>query len=157
MDKAWRIYYFEIFYEQYIRLIAEVVELKKKDPKTYKFHKKTKILARIRSVIKNQIAKDPKSKDFHLGAFLPKQYRSFKRAKSGLPNRYRLFFRYKSSEGKIVIIWMNNEFTLRNKGGKKDVYATFYKMLNSKTVPSNWKSLLYKAKIPPELKTKRIP
>jgi len=152
MEKAWKIYYFEIFYEQYVQLIAEVLELKKKDPKSYKLHKKTKLLARIRSVIKNQIAKDPRSSDFHLGSFLPKEYRAFKRAKSGLPNRYRLFFRYRSSEDKIVIIWMNNKFTLRNKDGKKDVYAVFYKMLNSKKVPSNWKSLLHKAKIPPELK-----
>jgi len=30
MRKVWRIYYFEIFYEQYIRLVAEVIELKKK-------------------------------------------------------------------------------------------------------------------------------
>jgi len=124
--------------------------------KTYKTHKKTKLLARIRSVIKDQITKDPMSKDFHLGDFLSSEYRSFKRAKSGLPDRYRLFFRYRSAEGKIVVIWMNDDFTLRNKGGRKDVYVIFLKMLNSETIPSNWKSLLEKAKIPPEIERNRI-
>jgi toxin YhaV len=74
-----------------------------------------------------------------------------------MPDRYRLFFRYQSHDvknsddhsGKVVVIWMNDEFTLRNKGGKNDVYAIFIKMINSKKFPSNWKALLNKTKALP--------
>ena len=142
----WKVYYFEIFYTQYTRLISEVLEIKKQDPQNYKSHRKTKLLARVRSVIRDQISVDPMSRIFNLGSYLPKQYRAYKRAKSGLPNRYRLFFRYKQEDGKIIIIWMNNEDTLRKKGDKNDVYNFFLKMLEAGNVPSQWKTLASQSK-----------
>ena len=146
MHRPWKVYYFEIFYAQYTRLISDVLEIKKKDPQNYKSHKKTKLLARVRSVIRDQISVDPTSRIFNLGSYLPKQYRAYKRAKSGLPNRYRLFFRYKQEDGQIIIIWMNNEDTLRKKGDKNDVYNFFLKMLETGNVPSQWEILVAQSK-----------
>jgi hypothetical protein len=159
MYSTWEISYFEIFYEQYTRLISDVYIIKSKNPENYKNHKKTKLLAKIISVIDNQIQVDPMDKKFHLGSTLPKEYRAYKRAKSGLPSRHRLFFRYKSDEdklkdGEIVIIWMNSELTLRKSGDKNDVYNVFLKMLQSDTIPANWKALIKKSKLPSELKKK---
>jgi toxin YhaV len=152
MSPLWKVYYFEVFYLQYTKLIADVFEQKKKDPEGYKFHEKTKLLARVRSVIRDQISNDPGSSDFHLGSYLPKDYRCYKRAKSGLPDRYRLFFRYRSDDSKIIIIWMNSELTLRKNSDKNDVYNVFLKMLKNKRVPPNWNTLVKKAKLPPDFK-----
>lgn len=138
--------YFTIFHAQYRELVNEVSALRKKNPENYKSHPKTKLLAKIIDVIRNRIAHDPKSKEFHIGDTFPAQYRCYKRAKSGLPNRYRLFFRYKSKDGRIIIIWMNNDKTLRNQSSKSDPYTVFLKMLKNKTILSNWKELISNSK-----------
>ncbi|MCA1794089.1 MAG: type II toxin-antitoxin system YhaV family toxin [Desulfotignum sp.] len=152
MCSQWKVLYFTIFYEQYNELVMEVSALRKKDPDTYKTHPKTKFLAKIRHVIWQRIVLNPKSKEFHLGDTFPEQYRCYKRAKSGLPNRYRLFFRYKSKDGKIVILWMNSDKTLRSQSSKSDPYTVFLKMLKSKKIPPNWKQLVSKST---DIKTKR--
>jgi len=142
MGDSWKLYYFEIFYEQIKKLADDVKKLKEKDPAGYKNHKKTKLLAKVWHVINDQIAQDPQNRIFNLGDMLPKEYRHYKRVKSGLPARYRLFFRFKKEDRKIVIIWMNDEFSLRKHGSKTDVYTIFISMLEQKTIPSDWKSLL---------------
>jgi len=146
MATAWKVYYFEIFYEQIKQLASEVKKIKDRDPVGYKNNKKTKLLAKVWHVIKHQIATNPQDSTFHIGDTLPKKYRSYKRVKAGLPARYRLFFRFKSEEGKIVVIWMNDEFSLRKDGSKTDVYTVFLKMLKKEVVPSNWKTLIDKTK-----------
>ena len=149
MSQSWKIFFFDIFYVQFNQLLSNVEELKAKDPSGYKSHQKTKLFAKVWAVIKTQIAINPKNKIFNLGDFLPKEYRTYKRAKSGLPARYRMFFRYRSDEGKIIIIWMNDEFSLRKGGSKTDVYAVFLRMLQNKTIPPNWQKLLGNSKEKP--------
>jgi toxin YhaV len=145
MNCQWAVFYFVIFYEDYKKLAMDVYKLKQKDPVSYKFHPKTKLLKKIKDVIWKRIATDPKSKEFHLGDTFPKKFRHYKRAKAGMPNRYRLFFRYKSQDGKIIIVWMNSENTLRSSYGKSDPYVVFLKMLENKTIPADWKSLMSKS------------
>ena len=48
----------------------------------------------------------------------------------------------------IIIVWMNDEFSLRKEGSKTDVYTVFLKMLDNNKVPKDWKKLLKKSKIP---------
>lgn len=152
MSGSWKVLYFTIFHEQYTELVKEVFDLRQKDPDNYKTHPKTKLLAKIRDVIRNRISIDPKSKEFHLGDTFPEKYRFYKRAKSGLPDRYRLFFRYKSKDRKIIILWMNSDKTLRKQSSKSDPYVVFLKMLRSEKIPPNWKQLISESK---ELKTRQ--
>ena len=52
------------------------------------------------------------------------------RMKKGMPDRYRLCFRFASSPVKpIVYVWFNDEDTLRKAGAKSDVDAVFRRML----------------------------
>ena len=145
MGKPWNLFYFKPFQVRYKQLALEVLSLSEKDPEKYKTHKKTKLLAQIDSVIKDRILKNPSNKDFHLGDTLPSEYYFYKRAKAGLPARYRLFFRFKSKQKKIIIVWMNDEFSLRKAGSKTDVYAVFTRLLERRAVPNDWDVLLNKS------------
>jgi len=70
--------------------------------------------------------------------------KAFLRVKrQGLPDRYRLFFRFQSAAPRsIIYIWMNSERTQRKAGSKTDVYTVFSKMLNKGDVPVSYKELL---------------
>lgn len=63
--------------------------------------------------------------------------------KQGLPNRYRLFFRFHSiAPRSIIYIWMNSESAQRKQGSKTDVYSVFAKMLNKGDVLISYEELL---------------
>jgi toxin YhaV len=117
-----------------------------KNPTNYKNHPKTKLLAKVTRVIRERILQNPQDPQFNLGNTLDKEYREYKRAKSGLPTRYRLFFRFNSFAHDIVILWMNDQFTLRKAGSKKDVYQTFLRMLRNGKVPQRWSTLVEESK-----------
>lgn len=42
----------------------------------------------------------------------------------------------------IILVWVNDEDTLRTYGSKKDAYQVFLKMLNNGYPPNGWKDLL---------------
>jgi len=67
-------------------------------------------------------------------------YRYWRRAK--FFERYRLFFRYKEADRLIVLVWVNDGSTLRERGARNDVYNVFKKMLGSGTPPSTWSDLV---------------
>lgn len=142
MSLSWSLFYFKVFDEQYDNLINEVKELRSVDPTNYKNHPKTKLLAKVTKVIRERILQNPQDPQFNLGNTLGKEYREYKRAKSGLPTRYRLFFRFNSFAHDVVILWMNDQFTLRKAGSKNDVYQTFLRMLRSGQVPQRWSTLM---------------
>ena len=113
MSTDWEIFYFKIFDEIYRALAKEVILLKEKDPEGYKSHPRTKLLRRVRDKIRNDIANDPTDPAFHLGNTLGKKYRSWKRVKKrGLPNRYRLFFKYNSRNSYFWIYRRFQRYTL---------------------------------------------
>ena len=63
--------------------------------------------------------------------------------KKGMPERYRLFFRFASKPVKLIVyVWFNDEDTLRKAGSKTDVYETFKRMLSRGTVPTDIDALL---------------
>ena len=85
---------------------------------------------------------DPNHADFRLGKTLGDQYTAFRRVKKGMPDRYRLFFRFASETASIIYIWLNNENTLRKEGSKTDVYVVFKKLLERGTVPIDISEML---------------
>jgi len=146
MANSWGLLYFKAFDEQIDELTNEVVHLREIDPYNYKNHPKTKLLAKVVTNIRKRVLVNPLDPQFNLGKTLGKTFTCYKRIKEGLPDRYRVFFRFKSSSKTVVIIWMNNEFSLRKAGSKTDVYNVFLKMLVRGEVPAKWKSLIKDSK-----------
>ncbi|MSP97824.1 MAG: hypothetical protein EXR29_11490 [Betaproteobacteria bacterium] len=67
----------------------------------------------------------------------------WRRAKRGLPERYRPFFRFASKPVRLIVdAWFNHEDTLRKAGCKTHVYETFRRMLERGEVPDSIDHLL---------------
>ncbi|HET7159325.1 MAG TPA: type II toxin-antitoxin system YhaV family toxin, partial [Burkholderiales bacterium] len=70
-------------------------------------------------------------------------YTNWRRVKKGLPERYRLFFRFASRPVKLIVyVWFNDEDTLRKAGSRTDVYEVFKRMLMRGKVPESIPALL---------------
>lgn len=140
--KGWNIYYYKLFFVQLTNLENIVQKLKTENPSTYKSHPKTKLLASVYNSIRERVPSDPTHEQFLLGSTLGGSYRSWRRIKNGLPNRYRLFFKFSTSSQNIVYVWLNDETTLRKAGSKTDVYVVFCKMLKNNEVPDSIDNLI---------------
>ena len=127
-------------------LITRAKWLKRHQPDTYKTHPHFKLLQSVWRVMKESW-QDPGHARYNLGNTLGAENRHWRRCKEGLPPRYRLFFRFSSSERVCVYAWLNDEKTLRKAGSKTDVYATFKHLLNKGLVPQNFAELLIKSKL----------
>lgn len=146
---GWNIFYFRLFAVQLTALTEEVKQLRAKDPEGYKTHPKTKLLASIYKCITEAVPANPDHPDFRLGKTLGDQHTHWRRVKKGMPDRYRLFFRFSSQPVKaIVYVWFNDEDTLRKAGSKTDVYSVFRRMLEQGNVPSDINELLAQANSP---------
>lgn len=142
MPLGWNLRFYKNFSEQLRLLKNDVANIKiKKSQEEFERHPKTKLLICLRRVIFEDIPTDPRDSKFNLGRSLGGKYKHFKRAKNNLPPRYRLFFSYRTSESLYIIIWMNDEFSLREQGGKNDPYHKFFRMLESQQIPNEWKEL----------------
>lgn len=145
----WNLYYFKLFAEILTNLENEVTKLSINQPTSYSHHPKTKLLASVVKSIFERVPANPDDPSFRpghaLGANAP--YTSFRRVKNGLPDRYRLFFRFRTDDRVIVYIWLNDESTLRKEGGKKDVYVVFRKMLSSGNIPCSIEELLNQSRV----------
>jgi len=143
---GWNIFHFRLFAEQLIALTEEVKALRAADPVGYKSHPKTKLLASIFKCINETVPANPDHPDFRLGKTLGEAHTHWRRVKKGMPDRYRLFFRFSSQPIKaIVYVWFNDDDTPRKTGSKTDVYAAFRKMLEQGKVPGNIGELLKQA------------
>ena len=140
---GWQLFYFKPFKLALDELEAEVTRLAKRDPAGYKAHPKTRLLASVYNAITQQVPANPDHPDFRLGKTLGGNYTNWRRVKKGLPDRYRLFFRFTSSPVKLIVyVWFNDEDTLRKAGAKSDVYALFRRMLERGLVPDSIGALL---------------
>ena len=143
LAKDWRLYYFRIFQAALDELEATVTQLAREKPKTYKTHPKTKLLASVYKAITDTVPSNPDAPEFRLGKTLGAQNTHWRRVKKGLPERYRLFFRFASSPTKVIVyVWFNDEDSLRKAGSKTDVYETFQGMLARGVVPGGIGELL---------------
>ena len=90
---GWRLYYHRTFKAALDELEAQVAELAQKDPKGYKTHPKTKLLASVYRAVMQLVPADPDDPAFRLGKTLGPENSNWRRVKKGMPDRYRLFFR----------------------------------------------------------------
>ena len=146
---GWKLYYFRTFAAALGELEAEVTALASDDPSGYKTHPRTRLLASLYKVIAERVPANPDHPEFRLGKTLGREYGNWRRAKKGMPERYRLFFRFASKPVKLVVyVWFNDEDTLRKAGSKTDVYETFRKMLARGEVPDGIDPLLRESRKP---------
>ena len=90
---------------------------------------------------------NPDAPQFRLGKTLGSANTNWRRVKKGMPDRYRLFFRFASSPVKVIVyVWFNDEDTLRKAGSKSDVYESFRRMLARGEVPGDIEDLLREAR-----------
>mgnify|MGYP002630279212 FL=1 len=140
---GWKIYYFRTFAAAFDELEAEVSALAASDPRGYKAHPQTRLLASVYKAITERVPASPDHPEFRLGKTLGEDYGNWRRVKKGLPDRYRLFFRFASKPVKLIVyVWFNDEYTLRKARSKTDVYETFRRMLARGEVPDNIDHLL---------------
>lgn len=151
MATSWNLYYFKLFADILDSLETEVTRLKaEKTLDEFRRHPKTLLLKSVIEQITKEVPSDPTQKKFLLGNTLGKQHTDWRRVKKGLPQRYRLFFKFSSAKKSIIYAWLNDESTYRKEGSKTDVYVAFQKLLTKGTVPSNIDQLIEQA-TPPKL------
>lgn len=139
----WQLFYFKLFKAALDELEQFVSKLALQDPSSYKAHPKTRLLASVYKAITQLVPANPDHPDFRLGKTMGSQYSNWRRVKKGMPERYRLFFRFASSPVKLVVYaWFNDEDTLRKTGSKTDVYEVFRRMLARGDVPTSIGDLL---------------
>lgn len=140
---GWRLYYYRTFKAALDELDAVVTRLALDDPSGYKTHPRTRLLASVYRAITQLVPANPDAPEFRLGKSLGVDNTHWRRVKKGMPDRYRLFFRFASSPLKVIVyVWFNDENTLRKAGSKTDVYETFKRMLAKGVVPVGIDDLL---------------
>lgn len=143
---GWRLYYYRAFKAALDELEAQVTKLAADDPGGYRAHPKTKLLASVYHAITQLVPTNPDAPDFRLGKTLGQDHTHWRRVKKGMPDRYRLFFRFSSAPVKLIVyVWFNDEYMLRKAGSKTDVYTAFKRMLARGVVPSDIAALLTEA------------
>lgn len=139
----WQLFYFKLFKDALDELEQVVTQLARQDPAGYKVHPKTRLLASVYKVITQLVPANPDDSAFRLGKTLGAAYANWRRVKKGMPDHYRLFFRFASSPLRLIVyVWFNDEDTLRKAGSKTDVYEVFRRMLARGEVPSSIVDLL---------------
>lgn len=140
---TWQLFYFRLFKVALDELEQTVAKLARSDPAGYKTHPKTRLLASVYQSITQRVPADPDHPDFRLGRTLGSEYTNWRRVKKGMPDRYRLFFRFASTPISLVVyVWFNDEDSLRKAGAKTDVYEAFKRMLARGEVPASIDALL---------------
>jgi len=140
---GWQLFYFKLFKAALDELEQAVAKLAKQNPTEYKSHPKTRLLASVYKAITQTVPAAPDHSDFRLGKTLGAEHTNWRRVKRGMPDRYRLFFRFASKPVKLIVyVWFNDEDTLRKTGSKTDVYEVFKRMLSRGQVPSRINDLL---------------
>lgn len=141
---GWKLHRARAFRQSVDPLTEDVARLAAADPDGYRAHPRTKLLARIRSLIVEEIPRDPNAPVYALGNTLGPTHRHWRRAK--FLQRFRLFFRFDSASRIIVYAWVNDETTLRKAGARSDPYAVFVRRLDDGDPPDDWDELLTDAR-----------
>jgi len=140
----WDLFYFRLFHERLTQLERDVQTLVDVDPQAFTSHPKAKLLRAVYDSITCTVPENPDHDEFRLGKALG-EYSNWRRVKHGLPQRYRLFFKFASAQRKIIYAWLNDENTLRKEGDKNDVYEVFKRLLRRGEVPDSIDELLRQA------------
>ena len=137
---GWKIdFYPGLFEERYDDLVRSVTQLVKQAREDVANHPDTRLLQSLNQIFE-EVSQDPAAKQFVMGATIGDN--NWRRVKSRLPQRMRLFFRFSTEHKRIVFVWLNDKSTLRKAGSKTDVYEVFEGMLKSGHPPKDFKSLV---------------
>ncbi len=140
---GWHLYRHRLFAERVNELEEAVASLAASDPAGYRQHPKTRLLASVFKAIAETVPASPADSLFRLGHMLGEDHPHWRRVKKGMPQRYRLFFRFASSPPPLIVyVWLNGEDSLRKEGAKTDVYGRFRNMLERGVVPDGIEGLL---------------
>ncbi len=140
---GWRLFVYPLFQSQLEKLADRVQKLASQDPRGYESHRAAKLLATINHYIREAIPRDPNSPEYRQGNTLGADNRHWFRAK--FHGRYRLFYRFSSSDKVIIYAWINDEKSLSKAGAKTDPYKVFRTMLESAQPPITFAELLKKS------------
>ena len=137
---GWTLLAHPLFLDQVERLIAAVEALKAKRPHDYQKSSDAKLLATLLQLIGKNIPSDPAAIIYRQGSTLGDARKHWFRAKFG-NGRFRLFFRYSSTQKIIIFAWVNDATSLRAYGAKTDAYHVFKSMLDAGNPPDDWGQL----------------
>lgn len=108
----------------------------------------TKLAAAILHLMMREVPEDPSRSRYRHGGALAEELKHWLRAKFG-NGRFRLFFRYRSSDPRIIVfVWVNDSDTLRTYGSSTDAYTVFRRMLGGGNPPDDWEALVRAASAP---------
>lgn len=140
---GWTLHHHRLVKAALDELEAVVTRLAAGDPAGYKAQPKTKLLASVYRAVMQWLPSDPNAPAFRLGKTLGPGHTHWRRVNKGMPDRYRLFFRFASHPARVIVyVWSNDEDTLRKAGSKTDVYESFKRMLARGVVPAEMASLI---------------
>lgn len=137
---GWTLYAYPAFSDRW-QALREAVERKREtDPEGYRTSELARFFQALRRVVFQDIPRDPADERFQQGNTLGKGHRHWRRAK--FLQRFRLFFRYHGKARIIVLVWLNDENSLRKAGSKTDPCRMFREMLERGRPPEDWDDLL---------------
>ena len=143
---GWALFAHEAFNAEFQRLLTLVEKLASENPHGFHHHPATKVFLKVKNCAFERVPADPSSRDF-VGGDAFGTHKHWRRAKHGMPHRYRLYFQFQSQAPKsIIYAWFNSEDTMRKEGAKSDCYATFVRMIESGDIPDSFESLLKASK-----------
>lgn len=140
---GWTLLFHEAIIGQMQSLADADRRARKADARHFRSNANVKLFAALAKLMLEVIPADPSRPEYRQGNTLGAAYRHWFRAK--FFGRFRLFFRYDSRSRIIVYAWVNDERTMRQRGGKSDPYEVFRRMLASGNPPNEWTALLRSA------------
>lgn len=142
-ENGWALYAHPFFTARLIELTSSVKKLIEKDPTGFHHHPLYHLYESVMEQVTRHVPADPMHRDFRQGSTLGPKHQHWFRVKKGMPQRYRLFFQFRSTAPKTIIYaWFNDEDTVRKAGAKTDVYETFKAMLKGGKMPDKFDDLL---------------
>ena len=137
---GWTLLFHDAVIGQLTNLADACERARKAHPKNFRSNANVRLLAALAKLMLSAIPADPARAEYRQGNTLGEEYRHWFRAK--FFGRFRLFFRYDSRLRLIIYAWVNDERTLRQRGGKHDPYEVFRRMLKAGNPPDQWAVLM---------------
>jgi toxin YhaV len=136
----WTLLFHEALIGQLKTLATACRRARRVNAQNFRSNANVKLFAALAKLLLEVIPADPSRREYRQGNTLGEAYRHWFRAK--FFGRFRLFFRYDSRSRIIVYAWVNDERSLRQRGGKSDPYEVFRRILASGNPPNEWASLV---------------
>lgn len=140
---GWSVYYLHIFKAALDELEAAVSQLAQDDPRGYKTHPKSKLLASVYRAITEGIPDNPDAPEHRPSRTFGANSANWRRVKFDVLDGCRLFFRFARKPSKLlVIVWMFEPNPEGASGQTLSVFEAFRQMLEQGQVPPNIRAVL---------------